>query len=96
MVVMAQVNFVVTPDDAKVTVDGKSVSGGAVQVALKDNKPTSIKVVAKASGYKTLEKKFEITGDSEVPITLEKKRRSGGGGGGGGGGGSGPGDKIDL
>ena len=82
------------PADATVTVDDKPVTGGSIAIELTGGKK-SIKVVAKASGYRSYEKKMTITGDSVLNIKMTK--RSGGGGGGGTGGSShGPGDKIDI
>jgi hypothetical protein len=95
-VVTVNVAFVPVPADAKITVDGKAITGTSATVTLKGGKKTSIKVVAKASGYRTFERKYDIEAESEIPIKLEKRKSGGGGGGGGGGGSSGPGDKIDL
>ena len=83
-----------TPADATVTVDGAFVNGGSISIQLKGGKK-AVKVVAKASGYRTYDKKMTLTGDSVLNIKMVK-RSSGGGGGGGGGGSPGPGDKIDI
>jgi len=77
----------------KITVDGAVVENGAAMVELKDGKKT-VRVVAKASGYKTYDEKIAMSGDHPLEIKLKKKSSGGGGGGGGGGSGTGSGGPI--
>ena len=67
--VPATLTIAVTPADAVVTVDDKPVTGGSSAIELTGGKK-AIKVVAKASGYRTYEKKMTITGDSVVNIKM--------------------------
>jgi hypothetical protein len=86
--------FVPMPSDATITVDGKPVTDGTFPLEFTGDKK-SVKVVAKASGYRTLEKKITVTKSiGSIPLKLVK--RSSGGGGGGGNHNTGPGDKIDI
>ncbi len=86
--------FVPMPSDATITVDGKPVTDGTFPLEFTGDKKV-VKVVAKASGYRTLEKKVTVTASiGSIPLKLVK--RSSGGGGGGGHHTNGPGDKIDI
>ncbi len=66
---------------AKITVDSKDITGGTMELEIPGDGKKEVKVVVKASGYKTVEQKVEIEGDVTVKVELIK--RSGGGGGGG-------------
>ncbi|MBA3456258.1 MAG: hypothetical protein H0T42_24370 [Deltaproteobacteria bacterium] len=67
---------------AKITVDRKDITGGMTELELPSDGKKEVKVVVKASGYKTIEQKVEIEGDVTVKVELIK--RSGGGSTGGG------------
>lgn len=67
---------------AKITVDKKDIEGGTTELEIPGDGKKEVKVVVKASGYKTVEQKVEVEGDVTVKVELIK--RSGGGGGGGG------------
>jgi hypothetical protein len=86
---LTTVTFAIAPPEAaasaKITVDGKDVAGAKLEVEMTD-KP--IRVVVKASGYNTYDKRHAVTENATVNVTL-KKRSSGGGT-------SGPGGKIEL
>ncbi|NVB78862.1 MAG: hypothetical protein HOV81_10740, partial [Kofleriaceae bacterium] len=73
-----KVTFNVKPDaaakDVKITVDGNEITGAIAEIAPGTK---SIKVEAKASGYRTYEKKFDIVGD-EMGIEFEMAKRSSG------------------
>lgn len=65
---------------AKITVDGVDVTNGAFELDLGTAKKKEVKVVVKASGYKDVEQKVEIEGDTTVKIELVKRATGGGGG----------------
>jgi hypothetical protein len=48
------------------------VSGDSFEVTLEDGART-VKVVAKAKGYRTSERQFAVTKDMVVPIQLRKR-----------------------
>lgn len=87
----ATVQFSVIPPTAEVMVDGKPVDGGVITVALTNGKK-SVKITAKASGYRSFEKKMTIEGDQLVSFKMQRR----GGGSSNSGSNSGPGEKIDL
>ena len=69
----ATVTVEVTPADAKgltVTLDGKPVEGGKATI-----NQGAAKLVVKAPGYATVEKKLNVTADVSVPVTLKKAAR---------------------
>jgi hypothetical protein len=99
-----KVKFTFDPEsvasNAKITVDGKAIDGDEAEVDLGTAAKKDVKIVVKASGYRTFEQKVTVEGDTSVPVTMTKRpastrpsggsRPSGGGskkGGGGGGGG---------
>lgn len=67
----------VTPESvgatAKITVDGKAIEGNAVEIDLGKDAKKEVKIVVKASGYKTVEQKVEIDSDVAVKIELIKR-----------------------
>lgn len=79
----------VTPPEAaaiaRVTVDGAPASAEGVRVAADPKK--KVRVVVKAKGYATFEKKIVVTEDTAIDAALKKASR---------GTGSGPGGSIDL
>ncbi|HVK73939.1 MAG TPA: hypothetical protein VM734_11500, partial [Kofleriaceae bacterium] len=89
------VTFKPSVPTAEITVDGKDVVDNRYELEVETGKKKTIKIVAKATGYRTYEKSLAVGADIEHVIKMAR-RSSGGGGGGGGGGGNGPGDKIDL
>ena len=88
--VQATVQFSPTPANAEITIDGVLVDGGVAQVELSHGKKV-VKIIAKASGYRTYEKKVTITGDQVVAFKMSKRSAGSSGHSG-----TGPGDKIDL
>lgn len=81
------VKFDVEPSNATVTVDGEEIEDNAYTVELEPDKSKTVKIVAKASGYKTFKDERTIDGDDTVEIKLDKRssgrrntgRRTGGG-----------------
>jgi hypothetical protein len=73
----AKLTVELTPDtaakDAKITVDGKAIDGNALELDLGKTAKKSVKVVVKASGYKTVEQKVDVDGDMAVKIELVKR-----------------------
>ncbi|MBA3821646.1 MAG: hypothetical protein H0X17_22370 [Deltaproteobacteria bacterium] len=65
---------------AKITVDGKAVTGGSYEVVLGDAAKQDVKVVVKASGYRDVEQKVEVE-DADTTLKIELVKRGGGGGG---------------
>ncbi len=65
---------------AKITVDKQDLTGGTMELEIPGDGKKEVKVVVKATGYKTVEQKVEVEGDVTVKVELIK--RSGGGGGG--------------
>jgi hypothetical protein len=66
---------------------------GTAMIELKDGKKT-VRVIAKASGYRTYDEKLAMSGDQPLEIKLRKSSGGHSSGGGGGGGGSGTGGGI--
>ncbi len=66
---------------AKITVDKQDITGGTMELEIPGDGKKEVKVVVKATGYKTVEQKVEVEGDVTVKVELIK--RSGGGSGGG-------------
>ena len=60
----------VRPADAKVTVDGKPVTGGKIELPVSD---TPVKVAASATGYDPDEKQASIAKDGSVSFDLKKQ-----------------------
>jgi hypothetical protein len=56
----------------EITVDGVKVEGTTFEVVLEDGART-VKIVAKAKGFRTHEKEFAVTKDMVVPIALKKR-----------------------
>ncbi|MEZ4401973.1 MAG: PEGA domain-containing protein [Kofleriaceae bacterium] len=95
---VATLQVTIDPADVggEVTVDGKPLDSGKATIELVNGKKT-VRVIGKASGYRTFDKKMTIDGDSTVTVKLVKRSGSSGGstrpphtGG------KGPGGKIDL
>jgi len=63
---------------AKITVDGSAVTGGEFEVPLGEATKKEVKVVVEAKGYKDVEQKVEVEGDTTLKIEMVK-RSSGGG-----------------
>ena len=57
----------------KITVDGKAVDGNVMDVDLGKDAKKTVKVVVKASGYKTVEQKVDLDGDFALKIELVKR-----------------------
>ncbi|MBA3460276.1 MAG: hypothetical protein H0T46_09975 [Deltaproteobacteria bacterium] len=57
----------------KITVDGKAIDGNSIDVDLGKDGKKSVKIVVKASGYKTVEQKVDLDGDIAVKIDLVKR-----------------------
>jgi hypothetical protein len=80
---VVKVTFKIKPDsaekDAKITVDGKEITGMTTEVP-GDTK--SFKVVVKSDGYRTLDKKQDIVVEpgAEMQIEYELQKRPSGGG----------------
>lgn len=64
---------------AKITVDGKAVDGKTFEVDLGKATKKEVKIVVRASGYKTYEQKVEVDSDLAVKIELVKRPASSGG-----------------
>ncbi len=60
----------VKPADAKVTVDGKPVTGGKIELPVSD---TPVKVAASATGYEPDEKQASVAKDGTVTFDLKKQ-----------------------
>jgi hypothetical protein len=78
--VTLEVTFAVTPEDAEITVDGQPVTGGKLTITFGDDDKKTVRVVVKAKGYKTSDKKMTFTKDTAsetVEIKLGKKGSSG-------------------
>jgi len=60
----------VKPADARVTVDGKPVTGGKIELPVSD---TPVKVVASATGYEPDEKPASVAKDGTVSFDLKKQ-----------------------
>ena len=58
---------------AKITVDGKALEGNALEIDLGKDAKKEVKIVVKASGYKTVEQKVDIDSDVAVKIELIKR-----------------------
>lgn len=58
---------------AKITVDGKAVVGSTYEVDLGKATKKEVKIVVKASGYKTAEQKVEVDSDLAVKIDMVKR-----------------------
>jgi hypothetical protein len=79
---MLEVTFLPTPENATITVDGKPVTGNKTTIEIVGDKK-EVRVVAKASGYKTLDKKLTFNRDWDMEdIKLPLVKRSGGSSGG--------------
>jgi len=66
---------------AKITVDKADVTGGTMEMELPATGKKEVKVVVKATGYKTFEQKVDIEGDvTTVKVELVKRPTSSGGG----------------
>jgi hypothetical protein len=73
----AVLTFKVVPAvPTEITVDGEKVAGDTFEVELEGGSKT-VKVVAKASGYKTVEKEFSVTKDMSVPLPMRKRGTGG-------------------
>jgi hypothetical protein len=96
-VVKATLTLDISPAVAgtKVTVDKVEVTGGTTVVELPGGKK-KVRVVVKASGYRTFDEDVTLTGDHTLTVKLKKRSSGGGGGGGGTGTGTGGGGIIDL
>lgn len=73
--VTVTLSFTLTPPDAEVTVDGQDVTGGKTTIKFTGDTKT-IRVTAKASGYKKYDKKLTLSKDTteeSLEITLGKK-----------------------
>ena len=70
----------VKPDEvaekAKITIDKADVTGGVMEIDLGTADKKLVKVVVKAAGYKTVEQKVEVEGDTTVKIELIKRPAS--------------------
>ncbi|MEZ4366934.1 MAG: PEGA domain-containing protein [Kofleriaceae bacterium] len=77
---VATLTFEVVPAgaDIRLTVDGEAVDGTTSQLELPDGKRT-VRVVGRASGYRTFDKKITVRGDQVVDVRLVKRRASSGG-----------------
>ncbi len=62
---------------AKITVDGKPLEGSSIEIDLGKDTKKEVKIVVKASGYKTVEQKVDIDSDVAVKIELIKRPSSG-------------------
>lgn len=63
---------VVPPVPTEITVDGEKVVGTTHEVTVEDGART-VKIVAKAKGFRTHEKEFAVSKDMVVPIALKKR-----------------------
>jgi hypothetical protein len=79
---MVKLAIIVKPDavkDAKITVDGTEVAGGAITLPLGDQTKKDVTIAIKAPGYKDLEQKLEVDeGEMKVEYQLVKKSSSSG------------------
>jgi hypothetical protein len=67
------ITFKVVPAvPTEITVDGEKVVGTTHEVVLEDGART-VKIVAKAKGFRIHEKEFAVTKDMVVPIALKKR-----------------------
>jgi hypothetical protein len=79
---MLEVTFLPTPENATITVDGKPLTANKTTIEITGEK-TDVRVVAKASGYKTFDKKMTFTRDWDLEdIKIPLVKRSGGSSGG--------------
>ncbi len=62
---------------AKITIDGKPLEGSSTEIDLGKAANKEVKIVVKASGYKTVEQKVEVDSDVAVKIELIKRPASG-------------------
>lgn len=79
---MAKLMITIKPDtvkDAAITVDGTEVKNGVFDVALGDKDKKEVTVVVKAAGFKDLEQKLEVEGETKVEYQLVKAHSSSGG-----------------
>jgi len=67
---MSTLTFDVKPADAKVTVNGKPLSGGKIQFQTGDYK---VKVEVRAPGYQPHDEEISVAGDSTVAVELKKE-----------------------
>jgi hypothetical protein len=68
----------VAPADAEVTLDGEPVTGGKATISFTGDKKT-VRLVAKASGHRSYDKKITVTKDSaEEAIEIKLSKRSSG------------------
>ena len=58
---------------AKITVDGKPIEGNSLEIDLGKETKKEVKIVVKASGYKTVEQKVDVDSDVNVKIELIKR-----------------------
>ncbi|MCX5741222.1 MAG: hypothetical protein NT062_01845, partial [Proteobacteria bacterium] len=73
----AKLTFSVKPDGAKtITVDGKDVKDGAIEVALDGGAKKSVKIVIKAAGFQDYEKTYEVGGDQRFEAELTKAAKA--------------------
>jgi hypothetical protein len=63
---------VVPPVPTEITVDGEKVVGTTHEITVEDGART-VKIVAKAKGFRTHEKEFAVSKDMVVPIALKKR-----------------------
>jgi hypothetical protein len=62
--------------NAKITVDGKAIDGDEAEIDLGTAAKKDVKIVVKASGYRTFEQKVTVEGDTSVPVTMTKRPAS--------------------
>lgn len=77
----ATLTFRATPATAAISVDKQAVSGGSLVVDLTGGK-RKVRVEASASGYRSYDKTFDVTGDQAIEIRMTKRVKKPGGGGG--------------
>lgn len=80
---MAKLFIAIKPDtvkDAKITVDGADVKDNTFDVALGDKDKKEVTIVIKATGFKDLEQKLEVEGETKVEYQLVKAHSSSSGG----------------
>jgi hypothetical protein len=77
--ITVELTFAITPTNAQVTIDGKPVTDGKATISFTGDKKT-IRLIAKASGHRSYDKKITLTKDTaeeSIEIKLPKRSSSG-------------------
>jgi len=71
---VATLTFKVSPPglEVEITVDNETVEDNSVELELEEGKKT-VKIVAKAKGFRTLEKRLSVDRSQTVPLLMRKK-----------------------